>query len=94
MEGDLVVNSRVTVRRDELTFRFSRSGGPGGQNVNKLETRVEVVFDLARSPSLSDPEKELARGRLTRHCGDASARCRRERLVFRRLSDSLSALSG
>ena len=62
MEGDLVVNNRVTIRRDELTFRFSRSSGPGGQNVNKLETRVEVVFDLARSSSLSDADRELARG--------------------------------
>ena len=64
MEGDLVVNSRVTIRRDELTFRFSRSSGPGGQNVNKLETRVEILFDLAHSPSLGDPDRELARARL------------------------------
>ena len=59
-----MVNNRVTIPRDELTFRFSRSSGPGGQNVNKLETRVEVVFDLARSSSLSDADRELARGRL------------------------------
>jgi ribosome-associated protein len=63
-EGGLQVNSRVTLRPDELTFRFSRSSGPGGQNVNKLETRVEVLFNLARSPSLTDGEKELARSGL------------------------------
>lgn len=64
MEGDLVVNSRVTIGRDELTYRFSRSGGPGGQNVNKLETRVEALLDLQRTGSLSDEDKALVRARL------------------------------
>ena len=43
----------------ELTFRFSRSGGPGGQNVNKLETKVELLFDVARSAGLTDEQKQL-----------------------------------
>jgi ribosome-associated protein len=43
---------------DELVFRTSRSGGPGGQNVNKLNTRVTVLFDVAGSPSLSDEQKQ------------------------------------
>ncbi len=38
----------------ELEFRFTRSSGPGGQNVNKVSTRVELLFDLAGSPSLDD----------------------------------------
>lgn len=42
---------------DELRFTFTRSGGPGGQNVNKVNTRVTLHFDLAASESLSDTQK-------------------------------------
>src|SRR3990172_7598990 len=42
----------------EIQFRTSRSGGPGGQNVNKLETRVELLFDITHSPSLSEGQRE------------------------------------
>ena len=54
----------VTVPLSELEVRFSRSGGPGGQNVNKRDTRVEVIFDLDASPSLSEASKARARERL------------------------------
>jgi len=43
----------------EFTFRTSRSGGPGGQHVNKTETKVELIFDFHNSVQLSDEEKEL-----------------------------------
>ncbi len=43
---------------EELTFKTSRSGGPGGQNVNKLNTRVLALFDVADSPSLSGEQKQ------------------------------------
>jgi ribosome-associated protein len=49
----------VQIPFSELRFRTSRSSGPGGQNVNKLETRVELVLDVAGSPSLSDEHKRL-----------------------------------
>jgi ribosome-associated protein len=49
---------------DELEFRFSRSGGPGGQHVNTSSTRVELLFDLEGSPSLTDEERARARRRL------------------------------
>lgn len=52
------------IREDELTFKTSRSGGPGGQNVNKLNTRVTMLFDVAASPSLSDEQKRQVRSRL------------------------------
>lgn len=45
-------------------MKTSRSGGPGGQNVNKLETRVELRFDIAGSRSLSPDEKALLLERL------------------------------
>jgi ribosome-associated protein len=43
----------------EVRFRYSRSSGKGGQNVNKVETKVELLFDIAKSPSLPDDQREL-----------------------------------
>jgi ribosome-associated protein len=48
----------------ELTFNTSRSGGKGGQHVNKTESKVELVFDLENSEGLSDDEKEWLRVKL------------------------------
>jgi ribosome-associated protein len=60
---------------DELEFRASRSGGPGGQHVNTSSTRVELVFDLEASPTLTDAERTLARSRLrSRLDGDGRLR--------------------
>lgn len=49
---------------DEIGFRASRSAGPGGQNVNKRATKVEVTFDLANSRALTSEQKARARRRL------------------------------
>jgi ribosome-associated protein len=56
----------VPIPEGELIFKTSRSSGPGGQNVNKLNTRVTVFFHLAGSPSLSDRQKQQVRSRLAR----------------------------
>ena len=57
------VDGHLALPEDELTFITSRSSGPGGQNVNKLETRVTVRLDLA-SPSLDEQRRARIRERL------------------------------
>jgi ribosome-associated protein len=51
---DLRVNSWLVIPAGELHERFSRSSGPGGQGVNTADTRVELSFDIARSPALPE----------------------------------------
>jgi ribosome-associated protein len=51
------VNRSLEIPDAELELRFSRSSGPGGQNVNRRATKVEVVFDVSSSPALSDAQR-------------------------------------
>jgi ribosome-associated protein len=58
------IDDTLSIPDEEVSFATSRSGGPGGQNVNKLETRVTVRFDLAGSTVLSEEQKARLRERL------------------------------
>lgn len=61
-EGNsLVINEAVRIPPSELHYQFVRSSGPGGQHVNRSATQVELTFDLANSPSLTDEQKARAR---------------------------------
>lgn len=57
MDDVVVINPQVSIPRAELTFRATRSGGPGGQHVNTSSTRVELLWDVAASPSISDEQR-------------------------------------
>ena len=52
------VTDRISLDENELSFEFVRSSGPGGQNVNKVATAVQLRFDVAASPHLSDEVKK------------------------------------
>lgn len=58
------INDRLSIPLDELVFSFSRSAGPGGQNVNKVATKVMLAFDLEASGSLNDHQKATIHHRL------------------------------
>jgi ribosome-associated protein len=62
--SDLVVTRRLTIPVAELRERFSRSSGPGGQSVNTTDSRVELAFDVAGSPSIPDDLRERLLERL------------------------------
>ena len=55
----------LAIPEEEMEFVFSRSGGPGGQNVNKVSTRVTLRFNVAGSASLSEEQKRRIRARLS-----------------------------
>jgi len=59
----------TVIPESELEFRFFRAGGPGGQNVNKVATALQMRFDVRNSPSLTEPVKtrlmKLAGSRMT-----------------------------
>jgi Protein chain release factor B len=65
LASHVIVTHSLKIPLAELQFRTSRSGGPGGQNVNKLETRVELLFDVANSPFIPEHLRQRLLSNLT-----------------------------
>lgn len=63
------ITNQLSIPENELRFTASLSGGPGGQNVNKVSSRVTLWFDVVNSPSLSEEQKDLVMRRLASRIG-------------------------
>lgn len=93
-DGFLRVSSSLRIPEGELRWRFTRSGGPGGQHANTSDTKAEVRFDVAGSPSLGPRQ----RARLLERFGtevratasDERSQARNRALAQRRLLDRLA----
>ena len=89
------VTATISIDEDELKERFIHASGPGGQNVNKVATAVQLQFDVAASPSLSDDVRErLTRlaGRRISEGGVLTIQARRYRTRERNRRDALERL--
>jgi ribosome-associated protein len=91
----LRVDERLTIPPGEIQLRSSRSSGPGGQHANVTASRVEAVFDVLSSATLSEPQRErlLARAgpRVVAVAQDARSQQRNRELALARLGERLRA---
>ncbi len=95
LEDPLLVTRSVAIPLAEIELRASRSSGPGGQHANVTASRIEAVFDVAASTTLTPDQK----ARVCARCGprvvavaqDARSQARNRELALRRLRDRLAA---
>lgn len=89
------MNERIAINEDELHWEFVRSSGPGGQNVNKVSTAVQLRFHVLASPSLPEDVKvrlmRLAGGRITKE-GELLIEAREYRYQERNRQEALRRL--
>jgi ribosome-associated protein len=74
MPGDLTIGRGVVIPASELSWRFSRSSGPGGQSVNTTDSRVELTFNLAESQAIPEGLRSRALDRLASQLFDGVLR--------------------
>lgn len=100
MPGDLHVRGSVVIPEAELSWRFSRSSGPGGQGVNTTDSRVELLYDIAHSRALSPLLRQRALDRLAGRLVDGvlsvtasehRSQLRNRESAERRLAEELAA---
>ncbi|WP_204112365.1 alternative ribosome rescue aminoacyl-tRNA hydrolase ArfB [Shimia biformata] len=93
----LAITDQITIQDWELTEQFIRASGPGGQNVNKVATAVELRFEAERSPSLPGPVKTRLRrlagrrwtkdGALIIQCDETRSQARNREIARERLAE-------
>ena len=87
---DLKITKTLVIPSNEIKWRFSRSSGPGGQNVNKIESRVEIIFNLEDSKVLNDYQKAILKINLKNKLVNNSLRLavqeHRNQLLIRQLA--------
>ena len=94
-DREVRVRPGLVLPASALAIRFSRSGGPGGQNVNKVETRAEVLFDLAGTTLLGPADRARAMARLASRLtkdGVLAVACDRTRHRERNLREALERM--
>jgi len=95
VDDPMVVTAEVAVPLSEIELRTSRSSGPGGQHANVTASRVEAVFDVASSGSLSDEQRRRLAARhgdrVTAVAQDARSQARNRELALERLREKLAA---
>jgi ribosome-associated protein len=90
----MIINSGLALPLAEVELRTSRSSGPGGQHANVTASRVEAVFDVGESASLSRAQRERLRSkygdRVTAVAQDARSQARNRELALERLREKLA----
>jgi ribosome-associated protein len=95
----LKIDNKVTIKSWELSEQFIRASGPGGQNVNKTSSAVELRFEAERSPSLSEPVKKRLKkiagakwtkeGAIVLKCDETRHQVRNREIVLKRLKEMI-----
>ena len=95
----LKIDDKVSIQSWELSEQFIRASGPGGQNVNKTSSAVELRFEAERSPSLSEPVKKRLKkiagtkwtkdGAIVLKCDETRHQVRNREIVLKRLKEMI-----
>jgi ribosome-associated protein len=95
MDEGIRVSEDTVIPLEEIQFRASRSSGPGGQHANVTASRIEAVFDVEESDSLTEDQRQLLISKLgprvTAISQDARSQARNRELALERLREKLAA---